>query len=70
LSGSTKPECANDCQYHESTAKLGTVIAPSFSDSSRSTSWSTSIELTWPMPSHSGHMPSGRLKLNAVDGPT
>ncbi len=57
------------CQYQVSTAKPGTVIAPSLRESSRSTSWSTSMSETCPMPSQCGHMPSGALKLKAVDAP-
>ncbi len=50
--------------------KPGTVIAPSLSERSRSTSWSMSIADTRPSPSHTGHMPSGLLNPNAVDVPT
>ncbi len=57
------------CQYQESTAKPGTVIAPSLSESSRSTSWSTSMSETSPTPSQRGHIPSGLLKLKALDVP-
>ncbi len=69
VSGSYSPQPAITCQYQESTANPGTVIAPSFSDLSRSTSCSTSIFDTSPTPSHSGHMPSATLKLNALEVP-
>jgi len=43
LSTSKKPESAKIIQYHDPTAKLGKVMAPSFSDRLRSTRPSTWI---------------------------
>ncbi|RAO44261.1 hypothetical protein ONO86_03626 [Micromonospora noduli] len=69
-SGSNRPEPTMVCQYQESTAKLGTVMAPSLRERSTSTSSLTSRSETRPSPSQVGHMPSGRLKLNAPAPPT
>ncbi len=68
--GSNRPEPATTCHCQVSTANPGSVIAPSLSDSSLSTTASTSTSDVLPSPSQAGHMPSAVLKLKAEAVPT
>ena len=70
LSGSKWPDSAYIRHCQESTPKFGSVIAPSLSDRPRSTIASTSTVDTWPIPSHSRHIPCGSLKENRLEWPT
>ena len=59
----------NSRQYQVFVVKFGTVMAPSLRLRSRSTSASMSIADSRPVPSHTGHIPSGRLNENAPELP-